>query len=227
MIRSAAWAAFLILPIGARADDAAEARSIASQWIAAGAKMRSIEADFVQERRLRALKKPLVRPGKLWHEKPGSFRWQIGEPPVIIAARKNGGDLLAAEVREKKLTVWPREALAAEMTGGGLGMLSASFPASIEAFERAFEILSAQETAEAGVWELRLALRDRRARLAVQQITFTIVPADGSLRQFEARMRDGSATLTRITAVKRDQPADDSLFTLDSAGYSIVQGRGP
>ncbi len=207
---------------------AAEAREIASRWIAAGASVKSVEAGFVQERRLKALKKPLVRPGKIWHRRPGSFRWQIGEPPAVVAVRKDGGGLQVAEMRERKLTVWPQEALAAEAgahNSNGLAMLAASFAASIDAFEQAFEIRSAVETAEKGVWELRLGLRDRRARLAVQDVILTIVPADGSLRQFEVRMRDGSTTITRITAVKRDAVFPDTVFVLESAGFTVEQGR--
>lgn len=222
-----AWGAGACVAVACGSSAAAElhdARALVQRWIKAGAEVTSIEADFVQERRLKALRKPLIKPGRIWFQRPESFRWQIGEPPAIIAVRKSGGDLQVVDTREKKLRVWTAVELAEEAANGrghGLGITGAGFPATMEAFENVFEIKLATETAEKGVWDLRLNLRDRKARLAVDDVVFTIVPADGTLRQFRVLMRDGSVTTTRMTSVKKNQPIQPQFFQIDTPGCAI------
>lgn len=192
------------------------------QWVEAGVKVKSLEIDFVQERRLRSLRQPLTKPGKIWFQRPGSFRWQIGDPPAIIAVSKPGGDLAVIESKEKRFRVWTADELAAEAASGkghGFAMAGSSFPASLESFERQFEIVSARETAEAGVWDLHLDLRDRKAGIFVKEIVFTIQPADGALRKFDVIMRDGSVQTTRITSVKKNGAIPPGVFAPDVSGY--------
>jgi outer membrane lipoprotein-sorting protein len=203
-----------------------EPRDIVRRWIEAGNNVRSIEADFIQERQLKALRQPLSKPGKLWFQKPGSFRWQIGEPPVTIATRKDGGDLTVLETKEKKARVWSAAKLAEETAqkgGQGFAMIGAGFAATLEQFEMVFEIKSAKETKEPGVWEVLLDLKDRKAGLVVKDVVFLIVPADGALRQFELRMRDGSILRTRIGTVKKNVKIPDSIFASDTTGCEIVK----
>ncbi len=215
----------ILLTANVRAADT-DVRALVSQWITAGAKARSLEIDFIQERKLKALRKPLTKPGKIWFQRPDSFRWQIAEPPAIVAVRKSGGDLMVADTQKKKLTIHTQAELEADLAkGGGHGfsMMTASMPDTMVAFEKVFEIDAINETAEKGVWELHLDLRDRKARIAVYKIIFLIVPADGSLRQFEIQMRDGSVTTTRITRAVKNQPIPAGTFSIDTTGYTIVK----
>ncbi len=211
--------------VSLRAADAAaaEARSLVSKWIAAGAKTKSLEIDFVQERRLKALRMPLTKPGKIWFQRPDSFRWQIGAPPSLVAVRKSGGELRVADVKEKTLRVWSAAELAAEAANGkehGFAMAGAGFPSSLEAFEKTFEIRSAMETSVPGVWDLHLDLRDRKAGIVVKEIVFTIEPADGSLKKFDILMRDGSVMTTRVLAAKKNSIAPAGTFQLDESGLT-------
>lgn len=204
----------------------AAARQAAAQWIAAGAKLKSLEATFVQERQLKALRQPLSKPGKLWFQRPSAFRWQIGDPPAIIAARSARGGLVVADTKSKKATLWSPEALdreVAEQGGQGFAMMSGSFAASLEEFEKMFEIKSAAPTKTPGQTELLLALRDKKAAIVVKEVSFLVQPATGALDQFELRMRDGSILRTRITAARRDAAPPAGIFTLDTSAYKIEQ----
>jgi outer membrane lipoprotein-sorting protein len=205
---------------------AGEPRDVVRRWIEAGKDVRSIESDFMQERQLKALRQPLSKPGKLWFQKPGSFRWQIGDPPVTVATRKDGGDLTVLETREKKARVWSAAKLAGEAAqkgGQGFALIGAGFAATLEQFESVFEIKSAKETKEPGVWEVFLDLRDKKAGLVVKDVVFLIAPADGALRQFELRMRDGSILRTRIGAVKKNGNIPEVIFSADTTGYEVAQ----
>lgn len=213
----------LLFSLTARAEDA-KARELVKQWIEQGAKAKSLEIDFVQERRLRALRVPLTKPGKIWFQRPESFRWQIGEPPAMIAVRKSGGELRVLDAKEKSLRVWTAEELAIEAGNGkghGFAMAGSGFPASIESFEQMFEIDGAKETATPGVWDIQLDLRDRKAGIFVKEIIFTVVPADGSLKKFDINMRDGSTTTTRVITAKKNDTIPAAIFKPDESGFTL------
>jgi outer membrane lipoprotein-sorting protein len=224
---SIVFVSFLSLQPRSRSAET-EARQTAAQWIAAGAKLKSLEASFVQERQLKALRQPLSKPGKLWFQRPSAFRWQIGEPPAIIAVRYVKGGLTVADMKARKATQWSAEALdreIAERGGQGFAMMAGSFAASLEEFEKIFEIKSAAPTKALGQMELLLALRDKKAALVVKEISFLVQPATGALDQFELRMRDGSILRTRITAARRDAAPPPGAFVLDTSGCEIEQHR--
>ena len=200
-----------------------QAQDIVRRWIENGAKVKSLEIDFVQERKLKALRMPLTKPGKIWFQRPESFRWQINEPPTIIAVRKSGGGMIVADTKEKAARVWTAAELAAEAGNGkghGFAMTGAGFPASLEAFEQMFEINSARETATPGVWDVRLDLRDRKAGIFVKEIVFTVEPAEGSLKKFDILMRDGSIMTTRVLTAKKNAAIPAAVFQFDAAGYT-------
>ncbi len=201
-----------------------DARALVQRWITVGSGVKSIELDFVQERKLKALRQPLSKAGHLWFQRPEAFRWQIGEPPTLIATRGTNGFLQVADTQKKKLRTWTAAELAAEAgngRGNGFGMAGAALPSTIEAFEQVFQIRSAKETETPGVWIIRLDLQDKKAGLFVKEILFTLQPETGSLRQFEIHMRDGSIMTTRVTREQKNKPIPSSMFNLDTGGYEI------
>ena len=215
--------AFMFLTLRASAAEP-EARAIVRQWIETGAKVKSLEIDFMQERKLKTLRMPLSKPGKIWFQRPESFRWQINQPPTLIAVRKSGGDLRVADTKGKTMRVWSASELAAEAAndkGNGYAMAGAGFPSSMEAFEEMFEINAAKETGTPGVWDVRLDLRDRKAGIFVKEIVFTIQPGDGSLKKFDIFMRDGSIMTTRVLTAKKNPAIPPSVFQIDETGYKL------
>ena len=55
-------------------------------WIARQKDMKSLEADFVQERKLPSLKKPVSTPGRLRMERPGKLLWEsnVIRDPLLV-----------------------------------------------------------------------------------------------------------------------------------------------
>jgi len=218
------WFLFALTFLALRALAAEpEARTIVRQWIEEGAKVKSLEIEFVQERKLKAFRKPLAKPGRIWFQRPESFRWQIGEPPTLISVRKLGGGMQVADTKEKTVRTWTAAELAEDAASGkghGIAMAGAGFPASLEGFEKTFEINSAKETATPGVWDVHVDLRDRKARIFVLKIIFTIQPGDGSLKKFDIFMRDGSIMTTRVITAKKNATISANVFQLDATGYT-------
>jgi hypothetical protein len=64
------------------------------QWIEHQSSAKCGAANFVEEGRLKALKRSIVNSGKLWFKDPGFCRWQPGDPVPIIAPRRAGKLLL-------------------------------------------------------------------------------------------------------------------------------------
>src|SRR5690606_21715580 len=49
-------------------------------WIAGQKGLKSLDAEFVQERKLPSLKKPVATPGRLRVQRPGKLLWELGQP---------------------------------------------------------------------------------------------------------------------------------------------------
>ncbi len=65
----------------------------ADTWdgIKAGAmKIKSVKAEFIQEKHLKILKKPLISKGIFYYKSPGSLRWEYFSPVRSILIMNNG-----------------------------------------------------------------------------------------------------------------------------------------
>ena len=86
----------------------------------------------------------LRAPGKMWIDKrAGLFRWQVGEPPELLAVRGKDGGMTVLDARQKLARVWSKEALEAEDRQGrgqGFAMLSTMHNATLADFDRDFEL---------------------------------------------------------------------------------------
>lgn len=211
----------------ARADVTPEQRGIVEQWIKTAAKTRTVQGEFDQIRYLKGVNKPLIRPGRIWMEKPSNFRWQIGEPPSMIAVRGKDETLTVVDAREKKARVWNHEALLrqeAEGKGQGIAMLGAGLGDSMAAFEKQFEIDDVKQIdGSPRDYAFSLSLRDRTARVFVKSITLTVGLADGALRSFVVLMRDGSRMETVVKKYVLNAPIPSEIFRLDTTGYEVEE----
>lgn len=189
-------------------------RPLVSEWLQNSSRFTTLTVDFVQERQLRALRRPLSRSGKLWITREGRVRWQIDEPPALLLTR-SGPDRPLVWIDTKKKT-WRRLDSSDDATQGqsqALGLLLQSQAASLATFEEAFTLKRAVPVAEAtGRWRLELDLKDRRASLSVKDVFFEIEPATGALHLMEFQLRDGSVLRTRMTSALKDGAMDPRLF---------------
>lgn len=191
------------------------------RWVARAGELKSVAADFRQERYLRALTKPLITPGKLWYRADGAMRWQIGEPPKTIALRLRAG----AHVTVLEPAAKIRRSFSAEqagMSGGAIALLDAGFPESYEAFEKRFRV-EAVDRDEAGAWRVTAQPRDPALTVAVQRMVFRVDAETSHLRGIEIWLRDGSRIENHFTALTENAPVPDSLFKEAAEGYRDVK----
>lgn len=122
-------------PLRAAAADEAPVR----QWVERARSLKSVAAEFRQERYRRALNKPLITAGRLWHRADGTLRRQLGEPPRTIALRTGSGAALRV-IEPEERTVRSFAADEAGINGGALALFDAGFPESYEACAKRFRL---------------------------------------------------------------------------------------
>ena len=74
------------------AQEPSQEEQVISAWLEKAAILPPMEMAFVQERQLRALKKPLVREGTIWLGRDNRIRWQIDQPPSRILVHDGQSD---------------------------------------------------------------------------------------------------------------------------------------
>ncbi len=210
----------------AMAEPLPQGRAALEKWMQTSAKVRTVQADFEQVRMLATVRKPLTRPGKLWMERDGAFRWQVGEVPGMIVLRNKAGDVEVLDTKKKERRLWSATALADEgQAGGGQGfaMLTAlqDVP-NLAEFEKRFEIKAAERDAKsASVWRFDLSLKDRKASQFVRLIQLTVDVEKGALLSLVMQMRDGSTLATNIRTYRLNEDLDSEVFRVDTAGYEV------
>src|SRR4051794_23141970 len=105
---------------GAAADSTpAPARAALEKWFAAAAKVKTVQAEFEQLRKLKSVRNPLRKAGKMWMDKSGGlFRWQVGDPPELLASRGKDGGMTVIDAKKKLARVWDKASLDAEEKQG-------------------------------------------------------------------------------------------------------------
>jgi outer membrane lipoprotein-sorting protein len=227
LLLALAWA-----PASHAADPSeAEAEAALQQWMTASSKAKTVTADFEQLRNLRNVKRALRKPGKLWIVREGGkFRWQIGEPPTLIAVRGGDGGMMVVDVADKEVQTWTKEdLLEKEKEGKGQGfssMMEAMQTPTLAEFEQRFELRGWRlDPSNPSWWEFDLAFRDRRTSIVVRQLQLAVNTQDGALRSMTLHMRDGSSlsTVIRSYALNKAIPAD--TFKVDTTGYEVKKGE--
>jgi hypothetical protein len=130
--------ALLTLPV--HADDT---EAILRDWISKQATIRSLRADFIQTRRLPALRIPLKKSGTVWFGTEGRFRWQVGNPAELLVV-KSPNDFLVIE---------PKKSIARRLSASSavsrvFEELPVPFAVSLDEFQRRFEVVSLENNAD-------------------------------------------------------------------------------
>lgn len=202
-----------------------EARAALEKWLVSAAKVTSVQAKFDQLRQLKSVRKPLKREGQLWMEKPGGFRWQVGQGPDLLVQRGADGSLWVLDGKDKKARVRSKEALEAQEKDGkgqGFAMIQAMQAISLKEFEEQFKIRGGEpDVANADLWTFELGLKDNKAALFVIKVTLKGNVKEGSLHALTIHMRDGSSMTTAITEYRLNGAIPDSVFKVDTAGYEV------
>lgn len=203
-------ALLLILPLRAELDTAP-----LEAWLQRHREIKTLRADFTQERTLPALRKPVSTPGTLALTRDGKLRWELGDPPKSIAV-SDGDTVTLADVEKKRAKRIDRDSSQAR----SFTMLSGeSMNGGLEGFLKAFEPVESRVTK--GIYQLTTRPKDRSMRSKVGYVFFDIDPAKNELRALEIRLDDKSRikTIFRNTRFNQNLPAE--LFTLDLEGYQV------
>ncbi len=207
VMRSIFFLYLLLVP--AIADNAA-----LDAWLKRQVAIDTLDAAFVQERKLPALKNPTRSPGRLSFAKPGKVRWQLGEPAETLAV--SDGETLTlidtvAKTARRTAVDSPQAARFSLLTGKAFQ--------SPEAFHQNFSVVESRVTD--GIHQYTVKAKDRRLRTQVPWIFLDIDPAKSELRALEMELQDKSRLRTVFHNPKFNPKLDEALFKPDLTGYEV------
>jgi hypothetical protein len=188
------------------------------KWIARAAGVKTVVAEFRQERQLRTLKKPLETTGKVWVSLlDGGLRMETGVPARVIAVLPPKGDLTLLDVEKKEAQIVPRAGLERERAGQALSFVMAGFPKDLASFQERFEITAVVPEQE---WH-RIELKPRGAgkSIAVLKVILMVEQSSHKLAALHVMLRDGSRIGQTFTDVRENAAIQPSIFAVDTAGY--------
>jgi outer membrane lipoprotein-sorting protein len=194
---------------------AAQAEPILREWIERQADIRSLRADFEQTRRLPALRIPLKKSGSVWLDSRSQFRWQVGDPPELLAIRSADG-LLLIEPKKKRARILKDDA-----EGGPLRFdaISLPFAKSYEDFTKRFQVLSLIERGD--VVEVTMSAKDPQIAAGMKSLRIVFRRSSGVVESLELNLRDGSQIFTTMTHVEVNPRIPANLFDFDLEGFQI------
>lgn len=201
----------LLVTLPLRAEDA---DSILRDWISKQSGIRTLRADFIQTRRLPALRIPLKKSGTVWFGAEGRFRWQVGNPI----------ELLVLKSPEDFLVIEPKKSLARRLSASAAAARAMQdFPmplaVSFEEFQRRFEVISLGNNA--GTIDLRIRPKDPQLAEGMKYLRILFDPATGSVSLFEMTFRDGSEISTEFTHLEKNPQMPAELFQHDLRDFKI------
>lgn len=183
-------------------------------WLRRQVSVTTLDASFVQERRLPALKAPLSTPGRLTFAKPDKIRWQLGEPAETLAVA-DGTTITLMDIPTKtarRIALDSPQALR-------FSLLSGKAFQSPEMFYATFDLIESRVIA--GIHQYTVKPKDRRLRGQVPWIFLDIDPRKNELRALEMELQDRSRLRTVFNNPRFDQKLDASLFRTDLSGYQV------
>ncbi len=203
----------LLLAVTARAEvDTGPLKA----WLEGQKSVKTLDAEFTQERTLAALKKPVSTPGRLTLAKPGKLRWDLGNPPKTIAV-SDGETMTLVDVEKKRA----RRLDADSSRARSFSLLGDdALNGGLEGFTQAFELVESRVTN--GIYQLTTRPKDRRMRDQIGYVFFDIDPSTNQLRALEIRLDDKSRIRTVFRNTRINPKVPDSRFQVDLTGYKVL-----
>lgn len=183
-------------------------------WLAKQKEVQSLESDFVQERKLPSLKKPVSTPGKLRMQRPGKLLWELGEPVKTIAA-SDGASMLLLDVEKKR----GKKIDASDPEARQFTMLSETAFRDLAGFQDAFELVESRVTD--GIYQLTVKPKDKQMRKHVNWMFLDIDPKSQELRALDLELEDKTRIRTVFTKNHLNAKIDPAVFQPDTAGYMM------
>ena len=182
------------------------------KWIGRQKTLRSLDADFVQERKLPSLKKPVSTPGRMRMVRPGKLRWELGNPVKTLAV-SDGKTMTLLDVAKKRgKTIDAGSQEARQFT-----LLSDDAFRDLAGFRRAFELVESRMSGP--IYQLTVRPKDKGMRKRVPWLFLDIDTRSHELRALDLELDDKSRIRTVFSNTKVNARVDPAVFTADTAGY--------
>lgn len=187
-------------------------------WVENQKGLKSLRAEFTQERKLRTLKKPLTSEGKFWFQAPDQFRWEIGDPPKSIAIH-SGSELTVLDTAKMEAEVIDTSNDEDDSRSRFAAFFDLSVPQTWEAFEAALHVVSVERDGE--TWVAQLTPKDPKRIRGVKSIAFRLDAKARQLLAFSLLFRDGSTLQSVFTKLERNASVDGGRFAPSLEGYDV------
>ena len=183
-------------------------------WIGKQKTLKTLDADFVQERSLPSLKRPVSTPGRIRMVRPGQLRWELGDPVKTMAVSDGNTMTLVDLAKKRAQRIEADSAKARQFT-----MLSDNAFRDLASFRETFELVESRVVD--GIYQLTVKPKARAMRKQVSWMFLDIDTRTKELRAMALELSDKSRIRTVFTRTKINGKIDPAIFTPDLAGYMI------
>ena len=183
-------------------------------WIGKQKTLKTLDADFVQERSLPSLKRPVSTPGRIRMVRPGQLRWELGDPVKTMAVSDGNTMTLVDLAKKRAQRIEADSAKARQFT-----MLSDNAFRDLASFRETFELVESRVVD--GIYQLTVKPKARAMRKQVSWMFLDIDTRTKELRAMALELSDKSRIRTVFTRTRINGKIDPAIFTPDLAGYMI------
>lgn len=182
------------------------------RWIAAQKDLRSLDADFMQERKLPSLKKAITTPGRLRLVQPGKLRWELGDPVKTLAV-SDGTTVTLLDLAKKRGKRIDADSPAARQ----FTLLSDGSFRDLAGFQQVFELVESRMSD--GIYQLTVRPKDKAMRKHVAWMFLDIDTRTQELRALALELEDKTRIRTIFSNAKFNAKVDPAIFAPDTAGF--------
>ena len=186
------------------------------RWIEAQSKLDSLYGTFVQERKMKTVRRTFKKGGSFWYQAPGRVRWDIGQDYLAV---KNDKEVLIMQPKKMKMKQHTLTGLREDERFRGLTFIEAGFPQTLADFQRGFQVTRIVK--EDDYYSVETKIRDGKASLALTKLVFYIYEKDHQLKAFKMFFRDKSTIYNRFTRVFPNRVVPPGTFEPSTEGYKI------
>ena len=170
--------------------------------------IRSLAAEFKQEKRLRVFKQPVVSQGLLVFARPDGLRWEITGPfrSLLVVSGRKAGKFEYTEGRRRALKIEAAEKGILSVMDQIRGWFAGKFDTQGDVYD--------MEVFDAPAPSIVLRPRHEALRKSVQEIDVTLAPDLATVAVVTLIENQGDRTEMRFTELRRDAAFPQELFSV-------------